>query len=137
MFESNALSVGNTPMVQLKRLGASCQANVYAKLEGRNFSYSIKGRCAISLLDDAEKQSQLVPGVRILEATSGNTGIALAFSCAAREMPLSLVVPDCVSEERKKLLEFFGAELIFTCGNDGVHGAVEKARELAKSRKYL
>ena len=71
-----------------------------------------------------------------MEATSGNTGIALAFTCAARQIPLSLVVPDCVSDERKKLLEFFGTELILTCGDDGVQGAVRKARELAYESGY-
>ena len=129
MFSDNSRSIGHTPLVQLTRVVPK-GACVHAKIEGRNPSYSVKCRLGAALIWDAEKSGQLKPGVEIIEPTSGNTGIALAFVAAARGFKLTLVMPETMSVERRKVLKAFGASIILTEGSKGMPGAVKKATEI-------
>ncbi len=138
VFANNSLSVGRTPLVKLNRIGDGAKATILAKIEGRNPAYSVKCRIGVAMVDDAEKRGVLGPGKEIVEPTSGNTGIALAFVAAARGIPLTLTMPETMSIERRKLLVAYGARLILTEGAKGMSGAVAKAKEIADSNpKYV
>lgn len=132
-FQDNAQSIGNTPLVKLNRVTDGAQATVLAKIEGRNPAYSVKCRIGAAMIWDAEQRSLLGPGKEIVEPTSGNTGIALAFVAAARGIPLTLTMPETMSIERRKLLVAYGAKLVLTEGAKGMSGAIAKAEEIAAS----
>jgi cysteine synthase A len=131
IYEDNSLSIGNTPLVRLKRVTSG--ANVFAKIESRNPSFSVKCRLGAALIWDAEKKGLLGPGKEIIEPTSGNTGIALAFVAASRGYALTLTMPATMSLERRKLLKALGANLVLTEGAKGMKGAIEKAKEILAS----
>jgi len=133
IFEDNTKSIGRTPLVRINRLDASSGAMILAKIEGRNPAYSVKCRIGSAMVWDAEERGTLKPGMSIVEATSGNTGIALAFAAAARGYGCVLTMPDTMSMERRKVLVAFGAKLILTPGAKGMKGAIAKADELAAS----
>jgi len=133
IFTDNSLSIGRTPLVRLNRLAPEGGATILGKVEGRNPAYSVKCRIGASMIWDAEKKGLLKPGVEIVEPTSGNTGIALAFVCAARGIPLTLTMPETMSMERRKVLQAFGANLILTPGSRGMAGAVSEAEAMAAS----
>lgn len=133
MFKDNSLSIGRTPLVKLNRLTQGARATILAKIEGRNPAYSVKDRIGAAMIWDAEKRGVLGPGKELIEPTSGNTGIALAFVAAARGYPITLIMPDTFSIERRKILRAFGANLVLTEGAAGMQGSIEKAEELVAS----
>lgn len=138
IYEDNSLSIGRTPLVRLNRITDGAKATVLAKIEGRNPAYSVKCRIGAALIWDAEKRGLLGRGKEIVEPTSGNTGIALAFVAAARGIPITLTMPETMSLERRKLLLAYGASLVLTEGAKGMKGAVAKAEEIAASDpKYV
>jgi cysteine synthase A len=137
-FTDNSLSIGNTPLIKLNRIGDGAKATILAKIEGRNPAYSVKDRIGVAMIDDAQKRGLLGPGKELVEPTSGNTGIALAFVAAARGIPLTLTMPETMSIERRKLLVAYGAKLVLTEGPKGMSGAIAKAKEIAASdSKYV
>jgi cysteine synthase len=133
IFNDNSLAIGRTPLVRLNHLAPQGGGVILAKIEGRNPAYSVKCRIGASMIWDAEKKGLLGPGKEIVEPTSGNTGIALAFVAAARGIPLTLTMPETMSMERRKVLKAFGANLILTPGPKGMSGAIAAAEELASS----
>jgi cysteine synthase A len=137
VFEDNSRSIGRTPLVALSRFAKGAPARVLAKIEGRNPAYSVKCRIGASMVWDAEERGLLKPGSGIVEATSGNTGIALAFAAASRGYRCVLAMPETMSLERRKVLVAFGAELVLTPGALGMKGAIAKAEELAKNDPTL
>jgi cysteine synthase A len=133
IYADNSLSIGRTPLVELQRITKGCQARVLAKIEGRNPAYSVKCRIGAAMIWQAEQDGLLGAGKELIEPTSGNTGIALAFVAASRGIPLTLTMPETMSLERRKLLTAYGARLLLTEGRMGMSGAITAARELAES----
>jgi len=133
VFKDNAESIGATPLVRLNRITDGARATVLAKIEGRNPAYSVKCRIGAAMIWDAEKRGLLGPGKELVEPTSGNTGIALAFVAAARGIPLTLTMPETMSIERRKLLLAYGSRLVLTDGSKAMGGAIAKANEIQAS----
>src|SRR5512145_419700 len=133
IYEDNSQSIGNTPLIRLNHITKGAKATVLAKIEARNPAYSVKCRIGANMIWDAEQRGVLKPGVEIVEPTSGNTGIALAYVAAARGYRLTLTMPDTMSVERRRVLAAFGANLILTPGAEGMKGAIKRAEELAAS----
>jgi [CysO sulfur-carrier protein]-thiocarboxylate-dependent cysteine synthase len=129
-------SIGNTPLVELPRLSPKPEVRIYAKLESRNPTGSVKDRVAKSMIEAAEAEGAIEPGQTILEPTSGNTGISLAMICRRKGYPLKVVMPDNVTEERTQLLEMYGAEIVYSEGAKGSNGAVEVALEMSEDPSY-
>ncbi len=136
VFEDNTLTIGRTPLVKINKMAAGLGATVLAKIEGRNPAYSVKCRIGANMIWDAEKTGKLKPGMKVVEPTSGNTGIALAFVCAARGYELTLCMPDSMSVERRMMLRAFGANLVLTPGADGMKGAINRATELSENPEF-
>ena len=139
IFADNSLSIGRTPLVRLNRVIAPGGASVYGKVEGRNPAYSVKCRIGVAMIQDAQKSGALKSGMEIVEPTSGNTGIALAFVAAAKGIPLTLTMPETMSVERRKILKAFGARLILTPGKKGMAAAIAEAEQMAAENpdRYL
>lgn len=137
-FQNNAQSTGQTPLIRLNRLAGE-KAVVLAKIEGRNPAYSVKDRVGAAMIADAEQRGLLKPGMQIIEPTSGNTGIALAFVAAAKGYGISLTMPETMSIERRRVLAMLGATLLLTPGSEGMPGAIRRAEELAAQQpeKYF
>ncbi len=138
VYEDNSQSIGNTPLVKLNRIVGK-KATVLVKIEGRNPAYSVKCRLGAALIWDAEAKGLIKPGTEIIEPTSGNTGIALAYVAAARGYKLTLTMPETMSLERRRVLAMLGANLLLTPGGEGMSGAVRRAEEIAASdpKKYF
>ena len=132
-FSDNAESVGRTPLVRLNKLCSHTDAIVLAKIEARNPAYSVKDRIGVSMIEDAEEKGLVRPGLEIIEPTSGNTGIALAFVCALKGYPVTLTMPETMSIERRKVLKMLGAKLVLTDGARGMRGAVQAAEDIIAS----
>lgn len=137
IFKDNADSIGRTPLVQINHLTKGLKATVLAKVEGRNPAYSVKCRIGASMIWDAEQTGKLKAGMHVVEPTSGNTGIALAYVCAAKGYALTLTMPETMSMERRQMLKAFGATLILTPGTEGMRGAIKKAEEVAADPTYF
>jgi cysteine synthase A len=139
LYTDNSLSIGRTPLVRINRLAEGSGVTILAKIEGRNPAYSVKCRIGASMIWDAEERGVLGPGKELIEPTSGNTGIALAFVAAARGYPVTLTMPETMSIERRKVLKVFGAKLILTEGAKGMKGAIAKAEEMvaAEPERYV
>ncbi len=133
IFQDNSQSIGNTPLIRLNRVTVGARGIVLGKVEGRNPAYSVKCRIGASMIWDAEERGILKPGVEIVEPTSGNTGIALAYVAAARGYKLTLTMPESMSVERRRVLAALGANLILTPATEGMKGAVARAEEIAAS----
>ncbi|MBI5017017.1 MAG: cysteine synthase A [Deltaproteobacteria bacterium] len=131
IYEDNSRSIGSTPLIRINRMAQGLKATVLAKIEGRNPAYSVKCRIGASMIWDAEERGLLKAGITVVEPTSGNTGIALAYVCAARGYPLTLTMPETMSLERRKMLQAFGAQLVLTPGSEGMKGAIRRAQEMA------
>ena len=138
-YADNSQAIGRTPLVRLNRIADGAPATILAKIEGRNPAYSVKCRIGAAMINDAQQSGRLHAGTHLVEPTSGNTGIALAFVAAARGIPLTLTMPDTMSMERRKLLAVFGATLVLTEGAKGMNGAIAMAEQIAASDpdKYL
>jgi cysteine synthase A len=132
-FDDNSFSIGNTPLVRINRMTQGLKATILGKVEGRNPAYSVKCRIGASMIWTAEKQGLLKPGMEIIEPTSGNTGIALAYVAAARGYKLNVTMPETMSMERRKVLAIFGTNIILTPGAKGMRGAIEEAERIATS----
>ena len=135
IYADNSLSIGRTPLIKLNRVTDGAKATVLAKIEGRNPAYSVKCRIGAAMIWDAEKRGVLKPGIEIVEPTSGNTGIALAFVAAARGYKITLTMPETMSLERRRVLAAFGANLVLTPGPEGMKGAIKKATDIYESDK--
>ena len=133
IYADNSQSIGNTPLIKLNRIAAGAKATILAKVEARNPAYSVKCRIGANMIWDAEERGVLKPGVEIIEPTSGNTGIALAYVAAARGYKLTLTMPETMSIERRRVLAALGANLILTPGAEGMKGAINRAEEIAAS----
>jgi len=138
-YTDNSLSIGRTPLIKLNRVTEGAHATILAKIEGRNPAYSVKDRIGAAMIWDAEKRGVLKPGKELIEPTSGNTGIALAFVAAARGYAITLLMPDTFSIERRRILKAFGANLILTEGAAGMQGSISKAEQMVASdpERYL
>jgi cysteine synthase B len=136
LYKDVADSIGNTPLVELPTLAPKPEVRIYAKLEGRNPTGSVKDRVARSMIERAEAEGAIETGQTILEPTSGNTGISLAMICGRKGYPLKVVMPDNVTKERTQLLEMYGAEIVYSEGKKGSNGAVEVALEMAEDSRY-
>jgi len=138
-YEDNSQSIGNTPLIKINKIIGETSATVLAKIEGRNPAYSVKCRIGAAMIWDAEERGALKAGMEIIEPTSGNTGIALAFVAAARGYPVTLTMPETMSVERRKVMKALGATLVLTEGAKGMPGAIAKAKELAEANadKYF
>ncbi len=132
-YEDNSLSIGNTPLVRINRITQGADGLVLAKIEGRNPAYSVKCRIGANMVWDAEQRGLLGDGKEIIEPTSGNTGIALCFVAASRGYPITIVMPETMSIERRKLMQYLGATLVLTEGPKGMKGAIAKAEEIVAS----
>src|SRR6266571_2477837 len=139
IYADNSQSIGNTPLIKLNHIVGNSKATILAKVEGRNPAYSVKCRIGANLIWDAEKRGVLKLGVEIIEPTSGNTGIALAYVAAARGYKLTLTMPETMSIERRRVLAALGANLILTPGAEGMKGAISRAEEMAAAEpeKYF
>jgi cysteine synthase A len=139
VFEDNTQSIGRTPLIRINRLDGNSGATILAKIEGRNPAYSVKCRIGAAMVWDAEERGTLKPGMSVVEATSGNTGIALAYAAAARGYGCVLTMPDTMTMERRKVVAALGAKLVLTPGAKGMKGAIAKAEELAAAdpQKYI
>jgi cysteine synthase len=135
IYADNSLSIGRTPLIKLNRMTDGAKATVLAKIEGRNPAYSVKCRIGAAMIWDAEKRGVLKPGIEIVEPTSGNTGIALAYVAAARGYAITLTMPETMSLERRRVLAAFGAKLVLTPGPEGMKGAIKKATEIYETDK--
>ncbi|MHB8895346.1 MAG: cysteine synthase A [Candidatus Geothermincolia bacterium] len=133
MYNDITETIGKTPLVKLRRLAEGLDAEVYGKLESFNPLSSVKDRIAVAMIDDAERDGLVGPGTTIIEPTSGNTGIGLAFTCSSRGYKLVLTMPDTMSIERRNLLAVMGADVVLTPGRDGMRGAIARAEEIAAS----
>jgi cysteine synthase A len=133
IYQDSSFSIGRTPLVKLNRVVSGSKATILAKIEGRNPAYSVKDRIGSAMIWDAEERGILKPGKEIVEPTSGNTGIALAFVAAARGYPITLTMPETMSLERRKVLKILGANLVLTDGAKGMKGAIAKAEEIVAS----
>src|SRR5918912_428003 len=132
-FDDNSYSIGRTPLIRLNRIIDGAPVTLLGKVEARNPAYSVKCRIGASMIWDAEKRGVLKPGKELIEPTSGNTGIALAFVAAARGYPITLTMPETMSIERRKVLKALGANLILTDGTQGMKASIEKAEEICAS----
>jgi cysteine synthase A len=137
VYADNADSIGKTPLVRINRMAKGLKATILAKIEGRNPGYSVKCRIGAAMIWDAEKTGKLKPGMQVVEPTSGNTGIALAFVCAAKGYPLTLTMPETMSVERRMMLKSFGSTLILTPAGDGMKGAIARSEQLAADPNYF
>jgi cysteine synthase A len=137
IFKDNSETIGRTPLVRINRLASGTKATVLAKIEGRNPAYSVKCRIGSAMIWDAEKTGRLKPGMEVVEPTSGNTGIALAYVCAARGYKLTLTMPETMSIERRMMLKAFGAHLVLTPGAEGMKGAIARAEELSNQPNFF
>jgi cysteine synthase A len=132
-YADNSKAIGRTPLIRINKIGQPLKAMVLAKIEGRNPAYSVKDRIAASMIQDAEDRGLVKPGVEIVEPTSGNTGIGLAYVCALKGYKLTLTMPDTMSVERRKALKIFGANIVLTDGAKGMKGAVSKAEQIVSN----
>src|SRR6202171_951604 len=133
IYDDITQCIGDTPLIKLRRVVGDAKATVVAKLESFNPLWSVKDRIGVAMITAGERDGKIKPGTIIIEPTSGNTGIGLAFTCAARGYKLVVTMPDTMSLERRRLLKAFGAEVVLTPGDKGMNGAIAKAEELVKT----